>query len=168
MEIVNKVEQSGIIQMDLADFKPNSKILGIDLAEALWQGLVLREKDFRDWVKNHDWDQYENSSVYIFCSADAIVPTWAFMLIGSNLVGKCDTFLVGSKEDLEKELIKQAIHQLDLEKYKDGKIIIKGCSDISSPSFAMTELIRFLQPVSKSLMYGEPCSTVPLYKRKKG
>ncbi|MES2798763.1 MAG: DUF2480 family protein [Bacteroidota bacterium] len=166
MEIVNKVELSGIIQMDLADFKPANNSIGIDLAESLWEGLVLREKDFRAWVKAHDWTQYQGKNVHIFCSADAIVPTWAFMLIGSSLVGISAYFLVGTKEDLEKELIVQAIHKLNLEEYQDGKIIIKGCSDISNPSFAMTELIRYLQPVAKSLMYGEPCSTVPLFKRK--
>lgn len=165
-EIVNKVKESGLISLDLAEFKPKERLIGIDLAMCLWQGLVLKEKDFRSWVKDHDWEQYKHKSVYIFCSADAIIPTWSFMLVGSHLVGVANTFLVGSKEDLEKELISQQIKQLNLDLYKDGRIIIKGCADISSPDFAMTELIKHLQPVARSIMYGEPCSTVPLFKRK--
>jgi hypothetical protein len=164
--IVNKVKESGLISLDLADFKPKEDITGIDLANCLWQGLVLKEKDFRAWVKEHDWAQYQGKSVYINCSADAIIPTWAFMLVGSQLVGVAETFIVGSKEELEKELIARNIRKLALSDFNDGRIIIKGCSDIINPDYAMTELIRHLQPVARSIMYGEPCSTVPLFKRK--
>jgi len=165
-EIVNKVQDSGLIQMDLADFKPSKSITGIDIADQLWQGLILKEKDFRAWIKAHDWDQYKGKAVYIHCSADAIVPTWAYMLVSSQLVGMATDILVGNRSDLEKLLIKQKIDQLHLNDYQDGKIIIKGCSDISNPDHAMTALLIRLQPVAKSIMYGEPCSTVPLYKRK--
>jgi hypothetical protein len=165
-EIVNKVKESGLISLDLADFKPSVQFVGIDLASCLWEGFVLKEKDFRTWIKDHDWNFYQGKAVYIYCSADAIVPTWAYMLIGSHLVGKADLFLVGTKEDLEKELIRKNIDKLDLTEFNEGRIIIKGCSDISNPNFAMTELIQKLQPVAKSIMYGEPCSTVPLFKRK--
>jgi hypothetical protein len=163
-EIINRVQESGLIPMDLADFKPQEKIEGIDIAEQLWQGLILKEKDFRAWIKETDWSTYANQAVYIHCSADAIVPTWAFMLVASKLIGIANTVLVGSKEELEKELVKKAIQSIDLEKFMDGKIIIKGCSDIVSPAFAMTELLKKLQPVAKSIMYGEPCSTVPIFK----
>jgi hypothetical protein len=165
-EIRNKVKESGLIQMDLADFKPAMKIVEIDLAEQLWQGLILKEKEFRTWIDNHNWDQYHGKAVYILCSADAIIPTWAYMLVGSKLVGKATHFIVGSKTDLEKAIIRENIHQLDLSDKIDGRIIIKGCSDISSPDYAMTELIARLQPVAKSIMYGEPCSTVPVFKRR--
>jgi hypothetical protein len=165
-EIVNRVQESGLIQMDLADFKPTIAIKGIDIAEQLWQGLILKEKDFRTWIKEHDWNGYSSKAVYIHCSADAIVPTWAYMLVASQLTGIAADFLVGSKTDLEKLLIKKAMMDLNLEPFKDGKIIIKGCSDISCPDYAMSELITILQPVAKSIMYGEPCSTVPIFKRK--
>lgn len=166
-EIINKVKESGLIQMDLADFKPKSEVVGIDIADQLWQGLILTEKDFRDWLKDNDWSAYLGKAVYIFCSVDAIIPTWAYMLIGSKLEGNSSFYIVGSKNDLEKELIKREIEKIDLSVYKDGKIIIKGCSDISSPDFAMVEVIKHLQPHVHSIMYGEPCSTVPIYKRRK-
>lgn len=165
-EIVNKVQDSGLIQMDLTDFKPSKDITGIDIADQLWEGLILKEKDFRAWIKEHDWVQYNGKAVYIHCSADAIVPTWAYMLISSQLVGIASDILVGDRTDLEKLLIKQKIDELNLSDYTDGKIIIKGCSDISNPDHAMSELLIRLQPVAKSIMYGEPCSTVPLFKRK--
>lgn len=165
-EIRNKVNESGLIQMDLADFKPRCVITGIDLGLQLWQGLVLKEKDFREWIKDHDWNQYKDQAVYIYCSADAIIPTWAYMLIGLELEGLAALALVGNKTDLEKALIKQAVENLNLDFYKDGKIIIKGCADIVSPEYAMTILVQRLKTVAKSIMYGEPCSTVPLFKRK--
>lgn len=164
-EIKNKVKESGLIQMDLADFKPSLDIVGIDLADQLWQGLILKEKDFRDWIKAHNWQQYSGKAVYIHCSADAIIPTWAYMLVATNLK-EASLNIVGSKENLEKELIRRKINELDLDPFDQGKIIIKGCSDIADPAFAMTELVNHLLPVAKSIMYGEPCSTVPIYKRR--
>ena len=164
-EIVNKVKDSGLISLDLAMYKPSIPIEGLDLADQLWQGLVLKEKDFREWIKTNNWQQYVGKAIYIHCSADAIIPTWAFMLVASKLSGLAHSFIVGSQLDLEKQLIHTAIHQQDLNEFKDGRIIIKGCSDISCPDFAMVELVSFLQPVAKSIMYGEPCSTVPVFKR---
>ncbi len=153
--------------MDLADFKPDaSLIFSIDIAEQLWQGLVLKEKDFREFINTHDWSLYKGKCVYIHCTADAIVPTWAYMLVASKLVGVAKLALVGSKEELEKQMITLNILTLDITNYIDGRIIIKGCSDITSPEFAMTTLIQKLQPIAKSIMYGEPSSTVPVYKRK--
>lgn len=165
-EIINRVQDSGLIALDLALFKPKVKLIGIDISEQLWQGLILKEKDFRAWIKENDWNHYSNSAVYIYCSADAIVPTWAYMLVGSKLQDIAIEYVVGSKTDLEKILIQKAIKTIDPKEYLDGKIIIKGCSDISSPDFAMVELIKHLQGSVKSIMYGEPCSTVPIYKRK--
>jgi len=165
-EIVNRVKQSGLISMDLADFKPRIPLVEIDIAAQLWQGLVLKEKDFRSWIRSNDWTEYEGKAVYVHCSVDAIVPTWAYMLIGSSLMPHVDTFLIGRKIDLEKELIRKRILTEPLENYQDQRIIIKGCADIASPEFAMTELVKHLQPVAKSIMYGEPCSTVPVFKRR--
>lgn len=152
--------------MDLADFKPKVDIVEIDIADQLWQGLILKEKDFRTWIKENDWKLCANKAVYVHCSADAIVPTWAYMLVATQLEQYTHSYCIGTKIDLEKQLIKDAIAKIDLTDYVDGKIIIKGCSDISSPEYAMTELIKKIQPVAKSIMYGEPCSTVPIFKRK--
>lgn len=165
-EIVNKVSQSGLIQLDLADFKPKIRITEIDIAHQLWQGIILKEKDFREWIKLEDWAKFQDSAVYIHCSADAIIPTWAYMLVASKLTGIASDYIVGSKVDLEKLLITKEIAKMDLSSLEKGKIIIKGCSDISSPDFAMVEVIKKLQPVVQSIMYGEPCSTVPIFKKK--
>ena len=166
-EIVNKVKDSGLISLDLAKFKSAISIIEIDVKNLLWQELVLKEKDFRAWVKDHDWSQYNGKAVFIHCSVDAIVPTWAYMLIGSRLADQTKDFVIGSKIDLEKQLIVKSIQKEDITTYVDGRIIIKGCSDVSVPEFAMVELVRFLQPVAKSIMYGEPCSSVPVYKKRK-
>lgn len=165
-EIVNRIQNSGLISLDLAKYKPQISITSIDVADNLWQGLVLKEKDFRAWVKAHDWSSYKGKAVFVHCSVDAIIPTWAFMLICSKLIEQTEDFIVGSQLDLEKLLIKKEIAKEDLSQFKDGKIIIKGCSDIAAPEFAMVELLRHIQPVAKSIMYGEPCSTVPVYKKK--
>jgi len=164
-EIRNKVKESGLIQLDLANYKPTVQMVGIDLAAQLWQGLVLKEKDFRDWIKNHHWTQYQGKAVYIFCSTDAIIPTWAFMLVTSALEKENVYSQVGSEMELTKALIQEAICSIDTNEIKDQRVIIKGCADIADPSFAMSYLVRLLQPHVKSIMYGEPCSTVPIYKK---
>ena len=166
-EIKNKIKDSGLIQLDLADFKPRSILLGLDLAAHLWQGLVLKEKDFRFWIKNADWESYQGKSVYIYCSADAIIPTWAFMLVSAALHPYAVCICVGSKIDLEKQLIAENIGKINAAKFKNAKVIVKGCSDISNPEFALVTLLNHLQPYVDSLMYGEPCSTVPVYKKAK-
>lgn len=163
--IKNKVKESGLVQLDLADYKPKLKLVGIDLAPQLWQGLVLKEKEFRAWVKDHNWAQYKEQAVYIFCSTDGIIPTWAFMLVSSALQKENVYSQVGSELELAKALIQEEICSIDLAPMQDQRIIIKGCADIPDPAFAMSYLVRFLQPHVKSLMYGEPCSTVPIFKK---
>jgi hypothetical protein len=153
--------------MDLADFKPRTTSTELDISEQLWQGLVLKEKDFRSWVKATDWSTFEGKAVYVHCKVDAIIPTWAYMLVGSSLMPFTTDFVIGNKIDLEKHLILKRIQSEPLDKYIDGRMIIKGCADVADPAFAMTELVKHLQPVAKSIMYGEPCSTVPVFKRKK-
>lgn len=166
-EIRNKVKESGLISMDLADFKPDQSLIKeIDIANQLWNGLVLKEKDFREYISTSDWGIYQNKYVYIHCSVDAIIPTWAFMLVTSKLIGVAKISIVGSKNELEKHIISESISNIPLEDYLNGRVIIKGCSDISSPEYAMSVLVQRLQPVVKSIMYGEPCSTVPVFKQK--
>jgi hypothetical protein len=166
-EIVNKVQKSGLVQLDLAHFKPTEAIIVIDLKENLWQGLALKEKDFRAFVKEHDWSQYKDRAVGVFCSVDAIIPTWAYMLVISKLQEAGAQAFVGDQKTVEKELMKQNIAALDLAKYQDAKLIIKGCADVADPSYTMSELLKKLQPVASSIMYGEPCSTVPVFKKPK-
>lgn len=165
-DIVNKVKDSGLISLDLAKFNPKETIVGIDIADQLWQGLVLKEKDFRTWIKENNWSSFSNQAVYIYCSADAFVPTWAYMLIASALNEFTNKYIVGTSLDLQKKLVESNIKNEPLKAYIDGRVIVKGCSDIPAPDFAMVTLINHLQPVVKSIMYGEPCSTVPVYKRK--
>lgn len=166
-EIVNKVKDSGLIQLDLAQFKPKEQLIGLDIAPQLWEGLILKEKDFRDWIKNHDWTTYQSSAVYIYCDADAIIPVWAYMLITSKLSEQGVFSIVGTKLELQKELILRNIQAINLAEYQDAKIIVKGCSDIAAPEYAMSVFIRHFQQAASSIMFGEPCSTVPVYKKRK-
>ena len=165
-DIINRVTESGLISLDLADYKPTQEILGIDISEQLWQGLVLKEKDFREALKNHDWSQFQNHFVAIHCSTDAIIPAWASILVTVYLSPFAKKVVVGNLTDLETSLYQEILSTLDYSKYQDKPVILKGCSDIPCPDFAMVELLKHLQPVVKTLMYGEPCSTVPIYKRK--
>ena len=165
-EIVNRIQESGLISIDLATYKPTIEILEIDISDLLWERLVLKEKDFRSWIGENNWEIYKDKAVYVHCSVDAIVPTWAYMLIGSKLESVTSHYIIGNKEAIEKELIRENILSDDLKKYEEGRVIIKGCADISCPEYAMVELVRHIQPVAKSIMYGEPCSTVPVFKRK--
>lgn len=164
-EIRNKIAESGLINLDIAVFKPiEEHLVEFDIANHLWQGFVLKEKDFRAFLAEHDWNSYQDKNVYIHCSADAIVPTWAYMLVASKLVGIANLALVGSKLDIQKALIEKSILAFDTSQYLDERFIIKGCSEIADPAFAMVKLTQKLQPIAKSIMYGEPCSTVPVYK----
>jgi hypothetical protein len=166
-EIINKVKQSGLIQIDLEDLRPKGERVFIDIAPQLFMGLALREKDFRTFIQTHDWSQYQGKHVAIACSADAIIPTWAYMLISSQLSGKASTIVYGSLADLEKHLFEQVIQDMDLVPYDDAKIVIKGCSKESVPLDAYVSLTNRLRPLARSLFFGEPCSTVPIYKKAK-
>ncbi len=164
-EIRNKVKESGLVQLDLASYKPKQPLVGIDLSAQLWQGLVLKEKDFREWIKTHNWAQYTGHAVYIYCSTDAIIPTWAFMLVTSALQREEVMSQVGTELELYKTLTSLEIQKIELSELQDQRIIIKGCADIKDPAYAMSYLVTYLQPHVKSIMYGEPCSTVPIYKK---
>ena len=164
--IENKVANSGLVTINLEELKPNWKLAGFDMANVLYQGLVLREKDFREFVKTNDWTAFQGKSVFVYCSVDAIVPTWAYMLIATALSGIFESSVFGSKQMLETQLWRKVIQAIDLEIYRDKRIVIKGCSDEAINETIYMELTSLLIPVAKSLMYGEPCSTVPLFKRK--
>jgi hypothetical protein len=165
-EIVNKIKESGLVSIDLADYSPKNKIEVIDLSSQLWQGLVLKEKDFRLWIKENNWKQYKGKVVLITCTTDAIIPAWAYMLVGCALNDIVLYYSNTSFEELTKQLILREIEKTELSKIIDARVIVKGCSKIPFPDFAMLELTKFLLPHVKSLMFGEPCSTVPIYKKK--
>lgn len=165
-EIINKVAQSGLVSIDLEAFYPSGERASFDLAPWLYEGLILREKDFRDHVKNQDWNQYKGKHVAVFCSADAIVPLWAYMLISSKLQGVAQTIVQGDSEKLESVLFRNWMDAHDFSQYADKRLIIKGCSHKPVPTDAFLEFVNRAQPYAKNIMFGEPCSTVPVYKKK--
>ncbi|MFM7233168.1 MAG: DUF2480 family protein [Flavobacteriales bacterium] len=164
-EIVNKVAASGIVTIDLEEHFPSGERASIDLAAQLWQGIALREKDFRNWISTHDWNQYTGKHVAVFCSVDAIIPAWAFMLVSSALSEVATTIVFGSTRTLEEILFRNAINEMDIESYRDKRCVIKGCSNLPVPQSAYADLVVKLRPVVRSIMFGEPCSTVPVFKR---
>lgn len=165
-QIINKVAQSGLITFNLEDYYDKNERVVFDIKECLFMGLILREKDFREFVKTNDWEKYRNKNVAITCTADAIVPTWAYMLIASKLSGVANYYFFGDLSNLENSLFQKALSTIDLEPFRDKKIVIKGCGNLPVPINAYVEISRLLMPVANSIMYGEPCSTVPVYKRK--
>jgi hypothetical protein len=165
--IINRVALSPLVSIDLQDFYPEGECVWIDLAPQLYQGMILREKDFRKYVKNENWSQYEGKNVAVGCSADAIVPMWAYMLLATALAPYARHVTYGTLEDLQRELWLQQIQKIDVNSFKDKKVVVKGCGKKPIPEYAFTLLTARLQPHVSSLMYGEPCSTVPVYKRKK-
>lgn len=165
--IVNRVANSGLVTIDLEKYFDRSPRAVIDLKEILWQGLILREKDLRDFIKKHDWSYYKDKSVAVTCSADAVIPVWAYMLIAAQLQPFVHFFLIGTKERLEETLFRRALNNIDVEKYKNAKVVVKGCGEVPVPASAYAELTGLLRPVAASIMYGEPCSTVPIYKKPK-
>src|SRR6185503_15368547 len=165
-KIVNRVAESGLITFDLEEFYPKEEKKSFDLRDYLFMGLILKEKDFREALKNMDWSAYQNKNVAVYCSADAIIPVWAYMLAGVYLGPVAKRFYFCKEEQLDEVIYKEEIAALDVSPYKDQRIIIKGCSDKPVPVSAYLEITRKLRPVAKSLMYGEACSNVPLYKQK--
>ncbi len=164
-EIVNKIAASGLITIDMEEIYPSAERAIFDIKEHLWQGLALKEKDFREFVKQNDWEIYRNKYVAITCSADAIVPNWAYMLVASKMEGIASKVVFGSSEVLEIIVFRELIDSLPTEDYRDKRLVIKGCSNKPVPSSAYVDLVTKLQPVAKSIMFGEPCSTVPVFKR---
>ena len=166
-EIINKVDQSGLVTIDLESFYPKGERVLFDIKDLLFHGLILKEKDFREFIKNEDWNKYKDKYVALICSADAIVPTWAYMLLATQLEPVAKKVVFGSLETLETVLYSEIFNQLSLDEYKDARIVIKGCGDLPVPNAAYVQITSLLRPLAKSIMYGEPCSTVPLYKKAK-
>ena len=163
-EIINKVANSGLITIDLEEFYPKGERVLFDIKPLLFHELILKEKDFREFIKQHDWTQYQDKFVAITCSADAIIPTWAFMLVSIALEPFAKKIVFGNLETLEAIVFNEALFAIVYEDYKDKRVVIKGCSNLPVSTNAYVELVKGLRPFAKSIMYGEPCSTVPLYK----
>ena len=165
--IVNRVAASALITFDLEKLYQIGTRQSIDLSQLLHQGLLLKEKEFRALLKAHDWSVYRDQFIALHCSTDAILPAWAALLVTTHLQPYARKVVLGTLNDLEVQLFAEEIQLLDISQYKDQPLIIKGCSDKTVPQDAYVQLIAKLQPVVKSLFYGEACSSVPLYKKKK-
>jgi hypothetical protein len=165
-QIVNKVAESGIITLDLVNYLPKSEIVGFDLKPFLFREMILKEKDYRAALQTHDWEQYQDKLVAVYCSVDAIIPVWAFMLAVTYLQKVATDVFFGSEAELQKHTTLKNIASINTEEYTDKRLVIKGCGDTFIPEYAYVAVTQKLMPVVKSLMYGEPCSTVPLYKKR--
>jgi len=164
--IINKVAESGILTIDLEKWYPSESIITFDLKDFLFMELILKEKEFRQSLLLLDWDKFRDKNIAIVCSTDAIIPLWAYMLIAVYLQPVAKNCFMGTAEEMKKNLFISAIQSIDKEMYRDARVIVKGCGDIELGAYAFVEITKLLQPFVKSLMYGEPCSTVPLYKKK--
>ena len=165
--LINRVAESGLTTLDLADLLPKQPILVFDMKPLLVQGLVLMEKPFREHLKQTDWQLYQDQVVAVYCSVDALIPKWAYMLLASYLQPVAKQVVYGSAVDAENALLLSAIAKIDPKQYEGARLIIKGCGDRDIPAEAYLAISTQLLPVVKSLMYGEPCSTVPIYKQPK-
>lgn len=164
-EIVNRVASSSIKTFDLeALYVPGDRVV-LDIRDQLYEGLILREKPFREFIRSHDWSQYRDKFVAITCSADAIIPTWAYMLLTSALEPFARLIVFGVLDDLETKIFSGVLDRVDWQQYSDAKVVIKGCSRVAVPTAAYVEATRRLRPFAASIMFGEPCSTVPVYKK---
>lgn len=166
-DIVNRVASSTILSINMEEFYPQEERVLFDLKPFLFQELILREKDFRQALKELDWSHYSGKWIAVTCTADAIVPTWAYMLVCTYLENQAKGYVVGDLENLEQYIAEITLVKINPEEYKDRPVVIKGCSKFPIPLFAYGRLISLLQGQAKSLMFGEPCSTVPLYKKSK-
>ena len=166
-EILNRVANSKLITFNLEDYYPEGERVLFDVKDWLLEGFVLRESEFREQAKNHDWSQYEGKFIALTCSSDAIIPAWAFMLLATYLQPFAKKVITGDLETLETVLYTEVISKMDVSNLQDKPVIVKGCAHKPVPKNAYLLLIEKLQPVVKSLMYGEACSSVPLYKKPK-
>lgn len=164
--IVNKVAESGIITLDLAQYLPAEPVVVFDIKPYLFMEMILKEKDFRASLLSHDWAQYDGKHVAVVCSADAIIPVWAYMLVATYLQPVAKSVFLGTENELKSSYAISNINSLDTSEYLDKRVVIKGCGDTEIPSGAYLAITQRLRPVVKSLMYGEPCSTVPVFKKR--
>jgi fructose-1-phosphate kinase PfkB-like protein len=166
-EIINRVASSALVTFDLEEHYVHGERIQIDLKDILFQGLILREKDLRDFVKEHNWKQYENKFVAITCSTDAIIPTWAYMLLAVSVNSYAQKVVLGTLQQLNEKIFEEILEKIDWSEYQNAKVVVKGCSKIPVPESAYIEVVNKLKPYASSIMFGEACSTVPLYKRPK-
>lgn len=164
--ILNRVAQSKLVTFNLEDYYPEGKRRRLDIKDWLHQGFILKEKEFRHFVEDHDWKQYKGDYVALHCSTEAIVPGWAYMLISTKIQPYARQVIVGDLEELESAIYLELLSELDLAPFKDKSVIIKGCSNKPVPQNAYLWAASKIRQVAKSVMYGEACSSVPLYKRK--
>ncbi|MCM5529888.1 DUF2480 family protein [Parasegetibacter sp. NRK P23] len=165
---VNKVAESGILTLDLEQYLPKEEIAVFDIKGYLFMELILKEKDFRAALQSLDWSVYEGKNVAVTCSADAIIPVWAYMLITVYLQPVAKEVFFGTEEEMKKALLVRNIAALSEAEFADKRVVVKGCGDVEIGPFAYLEATKKLRPVAKSIMYGEPCSTVPIFKKKPG
>ena len=163
--IVNKVAESGLLEIDLENYYPKGEVILFDLKDYLFMGLILKEKDFREALKQKDFTEYADKLVAVTCTADAIIPVWAYMLVASYLQPLAKELVMGDEDFLHKTIFLRNINNIDISSYQDKRVVIKGCGDLETGPFAYLEITRLLRPVAKSIMYGEPCSTVPVFKK---
>ena len=166
-EIINKVAESGLVTIDLEKYLPQKESIAVfDLKDFLFMGMILKEKGFREALKQHDWEKYRNKSVAITCSADAIIPVWAYMLVTTYLQPVAKETIVGNEKEIYKNIFLKNISSINTSEFNGSRIVLKGCGETPIDDFAYAEATRVLLPVAKSIMYGEPCSTVPVFKKK--
>lgn len=166
--LINRVANSGLFTFNLEQHYPETVMSIFDIKDYLFMEMILKEKDFRTALKSHDWQQYQDQTLLIYCSIDAIIPTWAYMLVSSYAEPFATVIWQGDQESYLKHYYSNIIEQLDASQYDDMKVVIKGCSSKPVPPSAYVDLVRKLKPVARSIMFGEPCSTVPIYKKPKG
>lgn len=164
--IINKVAESGLLTLDLEQFYPTYSFEALDLKDFLFMEMILKEKEYREKIEQHNWMQYQGKTVAVFCSTEAILPMWAYMVLAAKLSPVAEAVFEGGEEALFKKTFLDNIQQIDLALYEDKRVVVKGCGAKPIPAFAYLEIATKLLPVVKSLMYGEPCSTVPVFKKK--
>lgn len=165
--LINKVAESGLVTLDLEQYYPKGETAVFDLKDHLFMGMILKEKDFREALKNFDWSPYKEKNVALYCSADAIIPVWAWMLATTYLQPVAKEVVMGDEKELHKQLYLKNIAAIDVNEFTDKRMVIKGCGETPIDDFVYMEITKRLRPVAKSIMYGEPCSTVPVYKKPK-
>jgi hypothetical protein len=166
-QIINRVANSSLKTIDLEDFYPSEKRTIIDIKPWLFNEFILKEKDFRNSLKNHDWTKYKNQYIALTCSTNAIIPSWAYMLIATYLTPFAKKTIVGNLQELENAIFQDILNDFDYKAYQNLPVIIKGCANKPIPETAYIQLIKNLQPIAKSIMFGEACSSVPLFKAAK-
>lgn len=164
--LINRVAQSGLLTLNLEDYFPKGETVSFDLKDYLFMSLILKEKDFREALKTHNWEQYSNKNLAVFCSADAIIPMWAWMLVATYAGPIANDVFQGTPDEFVRFSFAKKLAGIQPADFEGKRIVIKGCSDQPVPASAYLELTRLLQPVAASILFGEPCSTVPVFKKK--